>query len=387
MITTENGDKILTPKGCGYIGIAEIDTSERIREDYGDIKGLAQTILDIGLEEPIVITPKKKKLIDGGRRIKAFELLGADIIPFVTLDVDDLLAAEFVANSARKDFTAQETVTIIERITETRIGHRPQKGANFALFPKGKTVEVVAKITGRSHYQIQKLIDIVKAARKEPKYKKFLQDVDSGKKSVNTAHKLVTIKERNLPKVPPPEGKFDLLAIDPPWPFENVTIRGAAEGHYGTMTLDELRKIKLPLTDNAIVFLWVPNSLKFDLIEFRGVWKSTLNHVLDWWGLQARTEFIWYKPKPAPGHYSMTHHETLLLCFRGKPVVPIKRFKSVLSAKLEGHSTKPDEFFAMMLEMYPGRKAIEMFARKPHKGFTPWGNEVVQESSNTSTKK
>ncbi len=391
MITTENGDKILTPKGCGYIGIAEIDTSERIREDYGDIKGLAETILDIGLEEPIVITPKKKKLIDGGRRIKAFELLGVDIIPYVTLDVDDLLAAEFVANAARKDFTAQETVTIIEKITETRIGHRPEKGANFALFPKGKTVEVVAKITGRSHYQIQKLIDIVKAARKEPKYKKFLKDVDSGKKSVNTAHKLVTIKERNLPKVPPPEGKYDLLAIDPPWEFENATIRGSAEGHYDVIPLPELCKMELPLTDNAVVFLWVPNSLKYDRIDLDGATRSTLDHLLYFWKLTPKSEFIWYKHKPTPGHYSLTHHETLLLCFKGKPVVPVKRFKSVFFRSLKvpalEHSEKPPEIFEMIQQMYPERKAIEMFAIKPHEGFTPWGDQVVQESSNTSTKK
>ncbi len=376
MITTENGDKILTPKGCGYMAICEIDTTQRIREDYGDIKGLAETILKVGLEEPIVITPKKKKLIDGGRRIKAFELLGADIIPFVTLDVDDLLAAEFIANAARKDFTAQETVTIIERIEKTREGHRPKKGAKLGLFPRGKTTEIVAKITGRSHYQIQKMIDIVKAARKEPKYAKFLKDVDSGKKSINTAHKLVTIKTRNLPKVKPPTGKYDLLAIDPPYQFDNKTIRGSADGHYETIPLFELSQIKLPITDAAVVFLWVPNSLKYT---------GDFQDLLEAWDLTIKSEFIWYKHKPAPGSYSLTHHETLLLCFKGKPVVPVKRYKSVFFRSLKvaalEHSEKPPEIFEMILQMYPKRKAIEMYARKPHKGFVAWGNEVTQQSS------
>ena len=366
MITTENGDKINVPKGCKLIGIDEIDTFGRIREDYGDIEQLAQSIQEIGLEHPIVITPKKK-LVAGGRRIKAFELLGSDVIPCVVLDIDDLFNAEVHENSQRKNFTTKETAVIIERIEESRKLGRPKKGSNLELFSGVKTNQLVGKITGQSPAQVAKVKEIIKEAQNSKRAAKYLEDIDKGKKSIATVHKLVTIKKRNLPKTQAPEGKTDLLVIDPPYQFDNQTIRGAADGHYQTMKIEELCNLDLQLADDAVVFLWIPNIMKYD---------GTLARLQHAWGLVAKSEFIWLKPKPAPGSYGLTYHETLVLLFNGKPIVPAKRFKSVFVAPVGKHSKKPDESFSMALQMYPGRKAREMFARKPHDGFEPWGNEI-----------
>jgi site-specific DNA-methyltransferase (adenine-specific) len=376
MITTENGTKIRTPKGCGLIGIDEIDRLGRVREDYGDVKSLAQSILDNGLEHPIVITPKKKKLVAGDRRIEAFLYLGSDVIPYVTLDVDDLFSAELAENTERKDFTTMETAIIIEKIESVRNIGRPIKGSKIEPFEGKKTNEVVGKIINKSPAQVAKIKEIVEVAKTSKRAEQYLKDIDTGKKSVNTVHKLVTIKKRNLPKIAAPAGKTDLLVIDPPWEFENATIRGSAAGHYDVIPLKELCEMKLPLMEDSVVFLWVPNSLKYDQVGVKGKYLSTLQTLLNAWGLTAKSEFIWIKPKPAPGSYSLTYHETLLLCFKGKPVMPAKRFPSVFTAPVGKHSKKPDESYKMILQMYPKRKAVEMFARKPHEGFEPWGNEV-----------
>lgn len=43
----------------------------------------------------------------------------------------------------------------------------------------------------------------------------------------------------NAPE-PPPAGKFSTFVADPPWRYGNTSTRGAAENHYGTMSIEEL---------------------------------------------------------------------------------------------------------------------------------------------------
>jgi N6-adenosine-specific RNA methylase IME4 len=52
-----------------------------------------------------------------------------------------------------------------------------------------------------------------------------------------------------------------------------------------------------------------------------------------------------------------------------------KGLRLSLAAPAEGHSVKPDEFFARVALASPEPR-LEMFARRPHEGFEPWGAEV-----------
>jgi ParB family transcriptional regulator, chromosome partitioning protein len=64
-----------------------IDTiviGERIRKDMGDIAGLAESIEDIGLLQPIIVTPDGL-LLCGERRLRACKLLGWTEIPVVII--------------------------------------------------------------------------------------------------------------------------------------------------------------------------------------------------------------------------------------------------------------------------------------------------------------
>lgn len=57
--------------------IDQIEIGERCRRDLGDIDALAKTIDELGLLQPIVITPDNL-LIAGARRIAAGRKLGWD---------------------------------------------------------------------------------------------------------------------------------------------------------------------------------------------------------------------------------------------------------------------------------------------------------------------
>jgi ParB family transcriptional regulator, chromosome partitioning protein len=60
--------------------ISDITVGERYRKDMGDLDGLAASIADIGLLNPITIAPDGT-LLAGGRRLAACKKLGWDKVP------------------------------------------------------------------------------------------------------------------------------------------------------------------------------------------------------------------------------------------------------------------------------------------------------------------
>jgi ParB family chromosome partitioning protein len=55
--------------------ITDIKVGKRIRRDMGDIAGLAADMAEIGLLQPVIVSPEGK-LLAGGRRLHAAEKLG-----------------------------------------------------------------------------------------------------------------------------------------------------------------------------------------------------------------------------------------------------------------------------------------------------------------------
>ena len=60
--------------------IDSIVVRERFRKDMGDLEALARSIAEIGLLQPIIITPDGQ-LVVGERRLRACKLLGWRTIP------------------------------------------------------------------------------------------------------------------------------------------------------------------------------------------------------------------------------------------------------------------------------------------------------------------
>ena len=43
--------------------------------------------------------------------------------------------------------------------------------------------------------------------------------------------------------IPLPDKKYSIIYADPPWSYQNRGTRAAASKHYGTMTVEELKKM------------------------------------------------------------------------------------------------------------------------------------------------
>lgn len=92
------------------VAIDSITVGTRLRKDYGDIQGLAESITDNGLLHPLVID-QDNVLICGGRRLQALRQLGFEEVPvrrWQVIDARHRKAIELAENVNRKDLTEAE---------------------------------------------------------------------------------------------------------------------------------------------------------------------------------------------------------------------------------------------------------------------------------------
>jgi ParB family chromosome partitioning protein len=70
------------------MNIADIKIGQRIRKDMGDVQSLAESIEDLGLLHPVLVTPDGL-LLSGERRLRAAKLLGWTEIPVSLVEAKD----------------------------------------------------------------------------------------------------------------------------------------------------------------------------------------------------------------------------------------------------------------------------------------------------------
>jgi ParB family chromosome partitioning protein len=184
--------------------VSKIVVGKRHRKDLGDIAGLARSIRDRGLLQPIVVRADGR-LIAGARRLAAVKALGWETVPVhVISGVDDALQAllaEGDENTCRKDFTPLEAVSLgadLERLLKQEARKRQQEGrkkggktagrgrpkqdgANLAPTngTADKTRDKVAEAVGMGHTSYQKAKAVAEAAAAEPeKYRDLAERMD-----------------------------------------------------------------------------------------------------------------------------------------------------------------------------------------------------------------
>jgi N6-adenosine-specific RNA methylase IME4 len=167
-----------------------------------------------------------------------------------------------------------------------------------------------------------------------------------------------------------PQGKFQIFYADPPWKYGNSMPEYFTEqaNHYSLMTIEEICNMPiLEMADkNAALFMWVTSPILEEAFQ-----------VVNAWGFEYKTSFIWDKIKHNMGHYSSVRHEILLLCIRGSyPKESNNLRDSVYSEERTKHSKKPDYFYELIEEMYPNSNKIELFSRNKREGWHSYGNQI-----------
>lgn len=160
--------------------------------------------------------------------------------------------------------------------------------------------------------------------------------------------------------------RFSLVYADPPWQYENQGTRAATDNHYPTMPVADIcsMPVKDYVADNAQLHLWTTSGFIREAFE-----------VIDAWGFQYRSMFIWAKPTIGIGNYWRVSHEILLCAIRGSATFRNKSLKSWAELECGRHSQKPEAVRGMITKAFPG-PYLELFGRRAVEGWTVLGNEV-----------
>src|SRR5205085_2691915 len=93
------------------MNIDQIEIGFRYRKDLGDLRALADSISEVGLLHPIVVTPDAR-LIAGQRRLEACRLLGWSDVPVTVVHLLQAARGEAHENFVRKELLPSEIVAL-----------------------------------------------------------------------------------------------------------------------------------------------------------------------------------------------------------------------------------------------------------------------------------
>jgi len=174
-------------------------------------------------------------------------------------------------------------------------------------------------------------------------------------------------------------GKYNTILADPPWRFKNSTGKVAPEhkrlSRYPTLTLQEILDIPVNTvaTENAHLYLWVPNALLAEGLE-----------VMRKWGFSYKTNIVWFKIRKdggpdgrGVGFYFRNVTELVLFGIKGKKrtLEPGRTQTNIIRTRKREHSRKPDELYDIIERCSPG-PYLELFARGIRDGWDAWGNQA-----------
>jgi len=200
--------------------------------------------------------------------------------------------------------------------------------------------------------------------------------------------------ENTLPEFYPnlPKKKFDVIYADPPWDYngkmqfdrsgltaENGDLSrsvfiSAATFKYPTVKTAELKKMPIEqiAKEDCLLFMWATSPHLEQAIELGNAW-----------GFDYKTvAFVWDKMNHNPGQYTLSGTELCLVFKRGRIPRPrgTRNERQLVKSPRRDHSQKPDEVIEAISRMFPEQDKIELFARRPFKGWKTWGLDLVLDS-------
>jgi N6-adenosine-specific RNA methylase IME4 len=384
---------------------------------------LAASMKDVGLLHPVVVD-EDGRLIAGMHRIEAAKSLGWKRVPHVVvkgLNKDEAIIAEIDENLTRAELSPAEIsdhlvkrkVVYLRIHPETKVGAAPSSGPGRGKKPRnqesqngilvnpafiddvamrtgkgrttiarsvqrGEKIANLADCVGTSLDQGDELDALVKLS--DEKQATLIAKAAAGEKvSAKTEVKKVirAEKEQSLAGATKEASRvlgkklYGVIYADPPWRFEPYSretgMDRAADNHYETMQLDDIKAMKVPAAQDCVLFLWATVPMLPQALD-----------VMVAWGFEYKSHCVWVKNRVGTGYWFRNQHELLLVGTRGKIPAPAQgdQYSSVIEANLAKHSSKPAHFAEMIEALFPNVPAVELFARGKRLGWDTWGNEV-----------
>src|SRR3984957_13780670 len=189
------------------MNIDQIQVGFRYRKDLGDLRALADSIAEVGLLHPVVVTPEGR-LIAGQRRLEACRSLGWTEIPVTVVDLLQAARGEAHENLVRKDLLPSEIVALKRAIeplerrdARDRQGHRadlchPATVAEGQRASPGDARDKIARYLGVGRTTIERAEAVVHAAEEEPEeYGYLVEQMDRSGKVAGAYRRLEVLKQ------------------------------------------------------------------------------------------------------------------------------------------------------------------------------------------------
>jgi N6-adenosine-specific RNA methylase IME4 len=231
----------------------------------------------------------------------------------------------------------------------------------------GQELDALAKLPAAEQ---TKLMDAARAGRKVSARReaKAIRRRDRERELAEATEAASTITGSKL---------YGVIYADPPWRFEPYSRENgmdrAADNHYPTMSLDEIKALSVPAADDAVLFMWATVPMLVQALD-----------VMAAWGFTYRSLFVWAKDKISTGYWTRNQNELLLIGTRGGVPAPAPgdQFSTQQTAPVGKHSAKPPVFAEIIEKMFPNLPKLEMFARGPARpGWNVWGNEAGESAA------
>ena len=354
---------------------------------------LTLNICKEGIREPLILW--NNYIIDGHNR---FEIAKQFNLEYKTINKEfeneDEVKEWMILNQfGRRNLSAyQRSVLALELEDVFRIKAKENisienknRSTDSAKLPKRDSVDTRKELSKVAQVGERTLGMVKKIQEKAPQ--EIKTKLSTGEISINAAYKEIKKEEKkeervnlikeqiqdiekgNLPKL---KGLYNVVSVDPPWNYEGQSkeitsfdsIGRRVANPYPEMSTQEIKEIKLPLMDDAIVFLWTTHKFLPDAFE-----------ILKEWGLEYKATIVWNKEKIGMGAWFRMQCEFCLLGIKGKPYWDNTKHRDIVIEPRRQHSRKPDSFFDIVNEITLGRK-LEYFAREKRKGWDIFGNDI-----------
>ena len=172
-----------------------------------------------------------------------------------------------------------------------------------------------------------------------------------------------------------PDKKYAVIYADPPWSYCNKGTRAAADRHYNTMCLSEIKELPVhEIADkDCTLFLWATFPMLREAMDTMESWGFSYKTAAFVWAKQNRRSDSWFL---GLGNWSRSNAEICLLGVRGHPRRANAGVRSLVVSHVGRHSEKPPEVRERIVSLMGDIPRIELFAREKTEGWDVWGNEV-----------
>jgi len=164
-----------------------------------------------------------------------------------------------------------------------------------------------------------------------------------------------------------PNRRYGVILADPDEMRFETWSRGA-EAANSLLEIIKARDIASIAADDCSLWFWTPQPKLRDALD-----------VMETWGFEYKSHFVWAKDRIGPGYWSRNKHEILLLGVRGEIPCPApgEQWDSLMEAPRKGQGEKPEVFIEMIEAYFPTLPKIQLNQKgPPRRGWDAWGAEA-----------